>query len=302
MNMLNTILYNSIYHTTPILLCVLGGIFAYKANVLNISLEGMMMAGAFLAILVPHFTKNIPLGYLAAIIVCLLLGMVFNYMGVKKRGNVIIVGLAINMLVPAVAGFLLQVMRSPNINLQWVNVQDFKWEIPFIRDMPILGPILSGHPPITYISFIFIAVMSILMYKTKFGIYVRVVGENEDAAISLGISANRYKMIAVLIGAFCSALAGINLSLERLALYTNNMTAGRGFIAIAAIYCGRGEPVASAFYAILFGVARALAITYGLSAGPAATLFDVIPYVVMTVILTVVSALKTRKNRSRVIV
>lgn len=299
MNLLNTFLYDSVYHTAPILLCVLGGIFAYKANVLNIALEGMMMAGAFLSVLLPYLTGSVALGYLGAIAGCLLLGLIFTYMSVQRRGNVIIIGLAINMLVPAIAGFVLQHMSLPNLNLSWFSVTSLKWNIPIIRDIPFLGPILSGHPPLTYLAFLTILVMSVLMYRTKFGVHVRVVGENEDAAVSLGLNTARYKTIAILLGSLCCAFAGINLSLERMALYTNNMTAGRGFIAIAAIYCGRGAPVASSVYAILFGIARALAINMGLFAGPAATLFDVIPYVMMTVVLAVVSVLKNRRLRTR---
>lgn len=297
--MLSALIYDSVYHTAPILLCVLGGIFAYKANVLNIALEGIMMAGAFLSVLIPHLTGSIFLGYVGAIVGCMFLGLVFTFMSVNRKGNVIIIGLAINMLVPAIAGFVLQYMESPNINLAWFSVSSLKINIPFVQDIPLLGPLVSGHPPITYLAFIAIGVMSMLMYRTKFGVHVRVVGENEDAARSLGLKTNQLKAAAVLIGSFCCALAGINLSLERMALYTNNMTAGRGFIAIAAIYCGRGAPVPSALYAILFGIARALAVNLGLFAGPAATLFDVVPYVVMTIVLAVVSLLKNRNLRTR---
>lgn len=299
MRMLNSILYDSVYHSAPILLCVLGGIFAYKANVLNIALEGIMLAGAFVSVLVGYFTGNLLLAYLAAILVCLLMGLLFSAMSVSLKGNVIVVGLAINMVVPAIAAFIMQYMGVATINVSWLSVADLKWNIPLIQDIPVLGPILSGHPPITYISFLFIAVMSVLMYKTRFGVHVRVVGENEDAALSLGLKTNRYKYIAILLGAFCCALAGVNLSLERMGLYTNNMTAGRGFIAIAAIYCGRGDPVSSSLYAIIFGIARALAVNMGLFAGPTAALIDVIPYVVMAVVLTVVSAVKRKNSMTR---
>ena len=168
-----------------------------------------------------------------------------------------------------------------------------------IDKIPILGDILSGHTPITYLSFIGIFFIWLLMYRTKFGIYVRVVGENEDAARNLGLNTNKYRYLAILLGAFCCSLAGINLALERMVLFTNNMTAGRGFIAIAAIYCGQGDPVSSALYAIVFGAARALAVNMGLYAGPAAALFDVIPYVVMGIVLTIVSMLKYRNQKVR---
>ena len=140
---------------------------------------------------------------------------------------------------------------------------------------------------------------AILMYKTKFGIYVRVVGENEDSAISLGLKTQKYKYIAVLIGAFCCALAGINLSMERMAMFTSDMTAGRGFIAIAAIYCGQGKPVQSSLYAILFGVARSLAVNLSVYAGPAAGMFDTIPYIIMVAVLAVVSFMKFKDVKVR---
>lgn len=299
MNMLGNILYDSVYHTAPILLCVLGGIFAYKANVLNIALEGIMLTGAFVSVLTAHFTHNLALAYLSAIAACMLVGMLFSLMSVRLKGNVIIVGLAINMLVPAIAAFVLQYMQSANINLQWLNMADLKIAIPLVKDIPLLGRLVSGHPLITYLAFLGIFVMAVVMYKTRFGVYVRVVGENEDAAVNLGLRTRMYKHAAILIGALCCALAGINLSLERLGLYTNNMTAGRGFIAIAAIYCGRGDPVRCSLYALVFGVARALAVNMGLFAGPAAALFDVVPYVVMAVVLTMVSAIKQRNSMVR---
>ena len=299
MGLLGNILYDTVYHSAPIILCVIGGIFAYKANVLNIALEGMMLSGAFISMLAVQYTNSIPLAIVLAILSSLALGAIFSFLGITCRGNVIIIGLGINMLVSAVAGFALQVMKSSNIYVSTLNVADFKINIPIIQDIPILGNILSGHPPITYLAFLGIFLMWVLMYKTRFGIYVRVVGENEDAAKSIGIKTAFYKYAAVLIGALCCALAGINLSLERLGLFTNDMSAGRGFIAIAAIYCGRGSPVASALYAIVFGLARALSVDLSIYAGPASGLFDVIPYIMMTAVLTVVSILRHKNNKVR---
>lgn len=299
MEFLGNILYDTVYHSAPIILCVIGGIFAYKANVLNIALEGMMLNGAFVSVLVAYLTNSVALAIGAAILSTLLWGIIFSFLGITCKGNVIVIGLGINLIVPAIADFVLKRMEMANINLQNVSVADFKINIPFIKDIPLVGKILSGHPPITYLAFIGIFLFAILMFKTRFGIYVRVVGENEDSAISLGIKTNLYKYAAVLIGAFCCALAGINLSMERMAMFTNDMTAGRGFIAIAAIYCGQGKPVASALYAILFGVARALAVNLSVFAGPAAGLFDIIPYIIMVAVLAVVSYMKFKKVKVR---
>ena len=296
---LNSILYESIVYLTPTLLCVLGGIFAYKANVLNISLEGMMMAGAFVSVLVAHSNENkLLLAYIAAFAICIFLGLVFSVLGVNLKGNVIIIGLAINMLVPAVAGFVMKLMSLASIQVKWFSTSSIMIQIPVVKDIPILGPILSGHPPITYISYLLIIVMYLLMYKTKFGVHVRVVGENEDAAINLGLNTKKYKTLAVLIGAGCCGLAGTDLALERLSLYTNNMTAGRGFIAIAAIYCGRGDPLKCTLYALLFSLTNAVAEYYSLLVS-ASLLLKVVPYVVMVIVLSIASALNRRNSRTR---
>ena len=296
---LNSILYESIVYLTPTLLCVLGGIFAYKANVLNISLEGMMMAGAFVSVLVAHSNENkLLLAYIAAFAICIFLGLVFSVLGVNLKGNVIIIGLAINMLVPAVAGFVMKLMSLASIPVKWFSTSSIMIQIPVVKDIPILGPILSGHPPITYISYLLIIVMYLLMYKTKFGVHVRVVGENEDAAINLGLNTKKYKTLAVLIGAGCCGLAGTDLALERLSLYTNNMTAGRGFIAIAAIYCGRGDPLKCTLYALLFSLTNAVAEYYSLLVS-ASLLLKVVPYVVMVIVLSIASALNRRNSRTR---
>ncbi|MCI9527757.1 MAG: ABC transporter permease [Lachnospiraceae bacterium] len=293
------ILYDCLYHAVPILLCVLGGIFAYKANVLNIALEGMMLAGAFVSVLVSFQTGSIVLGYLSAILVCMVIGLIFAFFGVTCKGNVIVIGLAINMSITAIAGFVLQLMNSANIKLDFANAADFKIDLPVIKNIPFLGEVLSGHTVITYISFLAIIVIWFLMYRTKFGVYVRVVGENEDSAKSLGLNTNKYRYLAILLGAFFCSLAGVNLALERMTIFTNNMTAGRGFIAVAAIYCGRGDPLSCSIYAVVFGLARALSVNLSLYAGAAAAVFDVIPYVVMSVVLTVVSMVKYRNRKVR---
>jgi ABC-type uncharacterized transport system permease subunit len=299
MNLLSRILYDMVYHTTPILLCVLGGLFAYKAGVLNIALEGMMLAGSFIAVFVALHTQNTLLIYLSALVVCAVIGLVFAYLAVKKKGNVIIIGLAINMLVPAIASFILQYMGVPNLTAKWVNPVNFRFDIPLIKDIPFLGSILSGHPLGTYIGLLMIFVASVVLYKTRFGIYTRVIGESPNAATSLGIQANKYATWAILIGALCCAVAGLNLSYERLGIFTNGMTAGRGFIAIAAIYCGKGKPVQSAMYAFIFGLARSLAINLSVFAGPISALFDIIPYLLMIAILAINSAYEIRNYRMR---
>lgn len=300
MNLIDNILYDMLYHSTPLILAVLGGLFAHKANVLNIGLEGMMLMGAFSSALIVMLTGSFWLGILISVLLTLILGLVFSFLSVTLKSNFIITGFGINLFVAALSAFVLKFMKLANINVSSIiDVASLKIHIPVIKDIPVLGSVLSGHTAITYLSFLLIIAATILLYNTKFGVYVRVVGENEEAAKSVGINANAIKYLAVLIGAALCSLAGVGLSVERLALFTNNMTAGRGFIAIAAIYCGRGEPLKCSLYALLFGLAKSLAINLALFAGPISGLFEIVPYLTIVVVLFMVSVIQNRSNNIR---
>lgn len=300
MSLLNNILYDMVYHSTPLILAVLGGLFAYKANVLNIGLEGLMLMGAFSSTLFILITGNYYLGILLGIICTLIVGLIFALFSITFESNFIITGFGLNILVASICTFLLKYKKLTNINItQMVNVNDLKIHIPLIKDIPILSSILSGHTPITYLSIILIFVVNIVLYKTQFGIHLRVVGENEEAAKSVGIKSNRLKYASIMIGALLCSLAGINLATERMALFTDNMIAGRGFIAIAAIYCGKADPFKSSAYAIVFGLAKSLAINLALYAGPISGLFEMIPYLMIVLVLSIVSANECKKTRLR---
>ena len=299
MQLMISILYDCVYHSAPIILAVLGGLFAYKANVLNIALEGMMLNGALSSVLTYYFTRNFAFALLVCLLTTLLYGLIFAFFGVTMKGNVIIVGLAINMMSTAVAGFILVMMKSSNIIIPEFDVNALKLNIPIIKDIPVLGPILSGHPVLTYVSFLLIFLTSLLMYRTRFGVYVRVVGESEDAAKAIGLRVDLYKYAAILLGAVGCALAGMNLALDRLGLFTNSMVAARGFIALAAIYCGRGKPVQSSLYAILFGLSRSLAVNLSVYAGEVSGLFDCFPYLLMIVVLGAASYVKYKNVKVR---
>jgi len=299
-NLLNNILYDMIYNSTPLILAVLGGLFAYKANVLNIGLEGMMLMGAFSGTFFILLFKSYYLGIALAILCTLIIGLIFSLFSITLKSNFIITGFALNMLAAAICTFVLKYMSLANINISTiVNLNAMKIHIPIIKDIPILSSILSGHTSITYISFLLIFVVYVVLYKTKFGVHLRVVGESEEAAKSVGIKVDRLKYIAILIGAVLCALAGINLSAETMGLFTDNMISGRGFIAIAAIYCGKGKPFKSSMYAVIFGLAKSLAINLGLYAGPIAGLFEMIPYLMIIVVLFVVSSMECKKTRLR---
>lgn len=300
MNVVIKYLYDTLYFTGPILLCTLGGLFAYKANIVNIGLEGMMLFGGFISALVIYFTHSFWLGILAVIVFEALIGLLFSYFAVSRKANFIITGFAINLLATAVGYYTLALMKSTDINIILVEgINKLKLNIWLIKDIPVLGDVVSGHPPFTYIAFLLIIVVNYLVYKTKFGTYVRVVGENEEAARSVGINNNLIRYLAVIIGAVLCGFAGYNVAVEKLASYTPAITAGTGFIAIAAIYCGAGDPKRCSLYALIFGLMKALAVNLSLHIGSVAGLFEIIPYLTIIIVLTFVAVLRKRKTYVR---
>jgi general nucleoside transport system permease protein len=294
-------LYDSLYFAGPIILCTLGGLFAYKANVINIGLEGMMLFGGFIAALIIFFTGNWWFGLSASIFLGILLGLLFSYFGITKKANFIITGFAINLLALAVGKYVLALLGDTNINVISVpGIQErAKIDLWLIKDIPLIGEILSGHPLMTYVAIISVFVVAIILYHTKFGIYVRVVGENEEAAKSVGINNHRIQYLAIIIGGILCGLAGFNVAIEQLASYTPQITAGTGFIAIAAIFCGNGDPKRSSLYALLFGVSRALSVNLALKIGSIAGLLEIIPYLTIILVLTTVALLRQRQSLLR---
>jgi ABC-type uncharacterized transport system permease subunit len=300
MVVVNKILYDAVLSAAPIILCVLGGMYAHRAGVLNIALEGMMLLGAFFCCLFTILLGDYLLALLLAMVVTTTVGLVFSLFGITLRGNVIIVGLAINLFASAITAFLLQVMGRAELVASGHTVSNLRIQIPYIRDIPLLGSALSGHTPLTWFSYAAILLMWVLMYKTRFGVYVRVTGENEEAATAVGIRTGVIKYAAVTIGAVSCAFAGASLAMDDLGgIFTRDMTAGRGFIAIAAIFCGRGKPGVSSLYAFAFGLARSLALNLSIYAGSAARLFNAVPYAVIVLVLLVASMIKNRNSRIR---
>lgn len=294
------ILSDSLYFTGPILLCTIGGLFAYKAGVVNIGLEGMMLFGGFSSAIILFYSKSWLLATLVTIVFGLLVGGLFSYFGVTKKANFIITGFAINLLAIAVGRYALAMMQTTAINVigilpsHLINV-DFGW----IGDIPLIGQIINGQTLLTYLSFILIIVAHFVLFKTKFGTYVRVVGESEEAAQSVGINIHLIKYAAIMIGGLLCAFAGYNVAVNQLASYTPDITAGTGFIAIAAIYCGAGNPKQSSLYAIIFGVSRALAVNLALRVGTVAGLLEIIPYVMIVIVLLGVGIARKRKTLYR---
>lgn len=288
--MLITILHTTLRMATPIVLAALGGLFTHRANVLNIALEGMMLIGAFTGVLASYMTGSIFIAIIAAMLASMGFALLFNIFGITLKGNFIITGLAVNIFATGLTSFILQVVfkrRGAFSDPKIVGMETV--HIDFLDKIPVIGPIFNDHTPMIYASIIVAIIVYFIINHTKYGIYVRAVGENEEAAKAIGIKVNRIKYSTVYISAMLCALAGVNLSLGNLTMFVENMTNGRGFIALAAIFCGRGTTVGTYVFSFLFGFADAVQLRLQQFNIPGAFI-QMIPFVFIVVVLTAVGA------------
>ena len=300
-----SLLYLTISMSTPYILACMGGLFVQQTGVFNIALESMMTFGAFGSIVfLIIFNGNLFLAYLMGILLSVLMAMLLALFGVKLKGNTTLIGLALNMVASAVPPFLMQTYfgsRGTLIATEFAEPQDFLIDVPILRDIPVLSEVFNEQTPLTYFSFLSILICVIVLYKTKFGVYVRVTGENQEAAEAIGIKVDNYRYIALIVSGITCGLAGINLSVELLGMYNIGLVAGRGFICLAAITCGRKYPLRTAAFALLFGFAKALQIKIATFIDPTvASLVGVIPFVTILIVLFIAEINQTRKNTIRI--
>ena len=292
--------------TAPILFAALGAVIAQKAGVTNIGLDGIMMISALFGTLISYWTQSWIVGVLGAVIVGMLIGLMMGFFALRLRTDIILTGIAVNMLGDGGTIFLLYMftglrgntssLSSPNILIPTVN-------IPLLKDIPILGPIFSGHAVLTYLAIILVFVVRFMLNRTSIGLNIRAVGENSDAARSVGISVKRVLYIALILSGALAGLGGAFMSMYYSQSWNTGMVAGRGFIALAAEAMGRGQPVGAMFSSLIFGFAQALESRVSGIQGVSSFLVAAIPYLVTIVglVLFVWSSKRKAERRRRMI-
>ncbi|HKL12481.1 MAG TPA: ABC transporter permease [Halanaerobiales bacterium] len=277
---LGALLSTTLRMATPLILASLGGMFSERSGVINIALEGIMLIGAFTAMVGSYYFSPWT-GVLLAIIVGMLVALVHAIASISFRADQIVSATAINIFATGITGFLLRLVfgeagQSP-------SVQDVgTWTIPIINKIPFLKTVLGNQIPFVYIALILVAVSYWVLFKTPFGLRIRSVGEHPAAADSVGINVIKMRYIAVIMSGFFAGLAGASLSIGLLDLFVKNMSSGRGFIALAAMIFGKWTPHGAMLAALLFGFADALQMlgqTLGLTFIPRQFLL-MAPYIV----------------------
>ncbi|MBU0927727.1 MAG: ABC transporter permease [Spirochaetes bacterium] len=289
--------YSVLRVTTPILFATLGALIADKAGVTNIALEGIMLIAALSGVVFSAITGSAGVGLLAAVAAGGLVGLFLAYCALKLRTDIILSGIAINLMASGGTVFaLFLIAGDKGISSSLASKVLPKLTIPGISSIPVLGTILSGHNVLTYLALAMVAVTFVFLYKTPIGLRIRAVGENPNAAASVGIGVTKIQYMALALSGMMAGLGGAYMSMGYVSWFSKNMTAGRGFIALAAEAMGGATPLGSLLTSLLFGFFDALSNTLQLMKIPS-EFVNMLPYAATVVGLVVYTVQKTRRER-----
>lgn len=282
--------------TTPILFAALGALISNRASIVNIGLEGIMLTSALMGVLFSAYTGSAWLGLLGAAVGGVLIAGLLAFFTLKFKTHIILGGIAINAFASGGTIFVLYLLTGDKGTSSSVASKVLpNIDIPLIKDIPVIGPILSGHHVLTYLSLIAVAAVYYLLKRTPLGLQIRAVGENPQAAQSVGVKVVRTQYIALLLSGLFASLGGAYMSMGYLSLFTRDMTAGRGWIALAAESMGRSTTIGTALTSFLFGFAEAMSNVLQLFKIPA-ELVSTVPYVVTVIGLMIYSISESRKK------
>jgi ABC-type uncharacterized transport system permease subunit len=256
----------------PYLFAASGGVVAERAGIVSLTLEGFMLSGAFGAVLGTHYSGSPWIGVLSGMLGGLIFSIIHAITTIRYRADQVVVGVAINLLAIGVTRFFLKLFFASSSNSP--RVAGFG------------GNIKAGgfDNPLLWLGLLVAPVVAFLIYRTPFGLRVRAAGEHPDAAESVGVSVTRVRYVAVAISGILAGLGGVYLALDQ-HQFTDQMTAGRGFIAISAVIFGRWDPIRAALACLLFAAAETLQIQLQGSNAIASQFIEMIPYVLTIIAL-----------------
>jgi len=273
------LLQGSLLLAVPIAFGAFGGVFCERAGVVNIAIEGQLLVGAFAAAVVASVTGSVYLGLLAAPVAGWLLGLLLALFTVKYAVNQIIVGVVLNVLAVGLTSFLFSAVLKPNAETLNSPPLMEPVAIPLLSSIPVLGPVLFRQTVIVYAMYVAVVALSVALFRTRWGLRVRAVGEHPEAADTVGIQVNRTRWRNVLWGSATAGFGGAFFTIGYIGAFGQEMSGGKGYIALAAMILGRWTPLGSLGAALLFGFATKLASALSVLGTPVPSQFmQMLPY------------------------
>ncbi|HPF87044.1 MAG TPA: ABC transporter permease [Candidatus Limiplasma sp.] len=292
------LLQNTLRTATPVVLCALGCLMTERAGFMNIGVEGMMLMGAFFAVLGSYLYGSWVMGLVFAIVLGVLLGLFYYVFSITFKSDEFVIGVALNILAGGLTVFLLRTLFGVKGSFSDPGIVPlptlhFTW----LEQIPVLGTLVSGNTLLVYISWLLVFLCWLLLYKTPLGFHLRASGEAPEALRASGVNPDRMKMLASVLCGILASLSGAHLSLGYLTMFSENMSASRGFVAVACVIFGGGNPPRVFLAALLFGFIDALGIR--LQRYIPSDITSMAPYVVTVVMMVVVVLMKRRKKKIR---
>jgi simple sugar transport system permease protein len=284
------ILASGVRLATPYLYAALGETLSQRSGVLNLGVEGQMLMGAFAAFYVTFQTGNVWLGMVAAMVVGLVMGLAMAFVSVNLQAVQGISGIGFYLFGLGMSTLLFQMLLGTVETVSGFSPVD----IPLLSDIPVIGEIFFQQNVLVYIAFALVPIVHFVLQKTTLGLKIRAVGENPEAADSLGVSVAGVRYITVTLGGLLSGVAGASMSIALLNVFQQNMTSGLGFIAVALVYFGGWRPVGVMLGALLFSMVNALQLRLQVEGVPVPSdLMVMMPYV-LTIIALVLTVQRVR--------
>lgn len=291
--------YSVIRVTTPILFAALGAVIANTAGIANIALEGLMLIAALVGVIVSTLTGSAWVGLGAAVFAGAVFAGILAFFTLYYKTNVILGGIALNLFASGGTVFFLYLFaHDKGTSASMASKVLPQIQIPIIKEIPVLGQILSGHNILTYVAMIAVIVIYVMFKRTAFGYRLRAVGENPNAADSVGINVMRTKATALILSGALAGFGGAFMSMGYVSWFARDMVAGRGWIAIAAEAMGKSSTLGTSLTSLLFGITDAATNTLR-PLGIPAELLGTLPYVATLLGLVAYALTDHKKKKTR---
>lgn len=283
----------------PLLYASMSAYVASIAGIPNIAVEGIMIFGALFGVYFSAITGSAWLGLLGVILIGVIMALVMAFFTMKMNANPIMIGIALNLFATDFSVWLLMLWTGTKGTTATLPSKVLPTvDIPVIKDIPILGEIISGHYFLTYVCAALAIFIYVLVYKTPFGLRMKACGLDEHAAESVGIKVNKVRLIAIIFSAILAALGGAYLSMGYMSIFSSNMTASRGWTGIAANAVGGGNFLIVILTTVVFSFAQGIVNRLALTALPS-ELVNIIPYVCVMMAMIILSVKNMQKEKSK---
>jgi simple sugar transport system permease protein len=294
--MIDNVLAAATLLTTPLLLTAIGGLINRLGGIVNLGLEAMMLTGAYVALATSSATQSWPLAIVAAFIAGGMVGLIFSVIVTRLNGNEIVVGVGMNVATAGLIGFILKDYYHSSGTIRLPDVVMLpRIALPALDQIPVLGAVLSGKDPLTWLAWALVPATAFVLSRTRAGLRLRAAGAAPEAARAVGLDPLAIRDASTIVAGALAGLAGAQLSIGIVGVFSVGMSGGRAFIALAAFYFGRNRPFLTALGAALFGVFDAIQI-YFQGRGVAPELMQMLPYLVVLFVLTAIG-IGERKRR-----